>query len=73
MPWPKIEHARTILMRGTSADRQLDVYTRARASGADEEEACRQVVDWLIEETVWPVLITAEETVGPAELVRNRG
>lgn len=48
----EVEHARTILKRGTSADRQLDVYTRARADGAEPEEAGRQVVDWLIEETV---------------------
>jgi len=48
----EVEHARTILKRGTSADRQLDVYTRARAAGADKDESCRQVVDWLIEETL---------------------
>ncbi|MEM8952377.1 MAG: carboxylate-amine ligase [Pseudomonadota bacterium] len=48
----EVEHAHTILKRGTSADRQLDIYTRARADGAEPEEACRQVVDWLIEETV---------------------
>ena len=48
----EVEHARTILKRGTSADRQLDVFTRARAGGAEPEEACRLVVDWLIEETV---------------------
>ena len=48
----EVEHARRILMRGTSADRQLDIFTRAKAGGADQEEACRQVVDWLIEETV---------------------
>lgn len=48
----EVEHARTILTRGTSADRQLDIFTRARAGGADQEEACRKVVDWLIEETV---------------------
>lgn len=48
----EVEHARTILTRGTSADRQLDVYTRARAAGADQEESCRQVVDWLIDETL---------------------
>ena len=47
----EVEHARTILKRGTSADRQLDVYSRARAGGADQQEACRQVVDWLIDET----------------------
>ncbi len=48
----EVEHARMILQRGTSADRQLDVYTRARAAGSSEHEACCAVVDWLIEETV---------------------
>ena len=48
----EVEHARAILQRGTSADRQLDIYTRARASGADQHEGCCAVVDWLIEETM---------------------
>lgn len=48
----EVEHARTILQRGTSADRQLDVYTRARADGASEHEAFSAVVDWLINETM---------------------
>jgi len=48
----EVEHARTILTRGTSADRQLGVFTKARADGADAEEAHREVVDWLVEETV---------------------
>ncbi len=48
----EIEHARTILARGTSAHRQLAVYQAARAEGADAMEALRRVVDRLIEETV---------------------
>jgi len=44
--------ARHIVERGTSADRQLAVYARARAEGADEREAPLAVVDWLIEETL---------------------
>ncbi|MGI9434488.1 MAG: carboxylate-amine ligase [Geminicoccaceae bacterium] len=48
----EIEHARTILRRGTSADRQLDIFTHARAAGADEHEACCAIVDWLIEESM---------------------
>ncbi len=48
----EVEHARSILQRGTSADRQLDVYTHARASGADQHEACCAIVDWLIDETM---------------------
>ncbi len=60
---PEVEHARTILTRGTSADRQLGVYTRARADGAEREEALRQVVDWLIEETI-AGLALADEAAG---------
>ncbi len=45
----EVHHARTILARGTSADQQLEVYARARAEGADEQEAPRAVVDWLID------------------------
>lgn len=48
----EVEHARTILSRGTSADRQLAIYREAIADGAGEEEALHSVVDFLIEETV---------------------
>ena len=47
----ELEHARTILKRGTSAHRQLRVYEEARARGASEREALIAVVDWLIRET----------------------
>jgi len=47
-----VEHARQILERGTSGQRQLDIYQKARQGGADEPEARRAVVDWLIEETM---------------------
>jgi carboxylate-amine ligase len=45
----EVEHARTILTNGTSADCQLRVYKAALAEGADEREAQVRVVDWLIE------------------------
>ena len=48
----EIEHAREILARGTSAHTQRHVYGAALAAGADREEALRDVVDWLIDETV---------------------
>ena len=48
----EIEHAREILARGTSTHSQRHVWNAARTAGADTEEACRAVVDWLIEETV---------------------
>jgi glutamate---cysteine ligase / carboxylate-amine ligase len=57
----EIEHARDIVARGTSADRQLSIYREARLQGADEREALNAVVDWLIAETVVGV------ATGPAE------
>ena len=47
----EVRHVREILRRGTSADRQLQVYDEARAAGASEQEAPAAVVDWLIRET----------------------
>ncbi len=48
----EIEHARVIVARGTSADRQLAIYHSSLESGVSEEAALRNVVDFLIEETV---------------------
>jgi glutamate---cysteine ligase / carboxylate-amine ligase len=48
----EVEATRSIIERGTSADQQLAVYAQAQAAGADEQEASRAVVDWLIQETV---------------------
>jgi carboxylate-amine ligase len=47
-----VEHAWTILERGTSAHRQLAAYERGRAGGRSHREALEDVVDLLIEETV---------------------
>lgn len=47
----EIEHAREIVRRGTSAQRQLRIYTGARARGATDLEALRAVVEWLRTET----------------------
>jgi carboxylate-amine ligase len=41
-----------ILVRGTSADRQVATYDAAMANGADEPEALLAVVDFLVRETV---------------------
>jgi carboxylate-amine ligase len=43
----EVEHAREIVRRGTSADRQLAVYNDAIANGKGEDEALKQVVDLL--------------------------
>jgi carboxylate-amine ligase len=47
----EIEHAREIVRRGTSAQRQLGLYRQARARGATEREALQAVVAWLRIET----------------------
>lgn len=47
-----VEHARLIAAEGTSADRQIAVYDKAIADGADEKAALRSVVDHLIAETL---------------------
>ncbi len=47
-----VEHARVIAQRGTSADRQLDVYRKALAGGDDASTGLRKVVADLAEETV---------------------
>jgi carboxylate-amine ligase len=54
---PEVLRAREILDRGSSADRQLNVYARACAAGASEHVAAQAVVDWLIEETMVGVAI----------------
>ena len=48
----EIEHIKTILERGTSADRQVQTYTEALEQGASEEEALIAVVDFLTTETM---------------------
>ena len=47
-----VVYLRTILENGTSADRQLTAYKRARDEGADDKEALQAVVDHLCRETV---------------------
>ncbi len=47
----EVEHARTIVRRGTSAQRQLAIYREARGRGASDREALRAVVRWLRAET----------------------
>ncbi len=47
----EVEHARTIVARGTSADRQVEEFNRRLADGASREEALRGVVGHLIAET----------------------
>ena len=48
----EVEHARTIVGRGTSSHLQREACRKALQSGATREEALRAVVDLLIETTV---------------------
>ncbi|MDJ1160228.1 carboxylate-amine ligase [Chelatococcus sp. SYSU_G07232] len=48
----EVQCARTIVARGTSADRQLALYMEARGRGLDRHAALLGVVDWLALETV---------------------
>lgn len=47
----RVLNARNIVERGTSADRQLEVFKAAKAGGADDRAALEAVVDMLIERT----------------------
>ncbi len=48
----ELEHLRVIRDEGTSADRQLAVFQEALDSGASKDAALREVVDFLVAETV---------------------
>ncbi len=48
----EVEHARTIVERGTSSHMQAECYRKALRDGATREEALRAVVDALMEATV---------------------
>ena len=46
----ELEHARTVLENGTSADRQRAIFNDAVEAGYDREEALKSVVRNLVEE-----------------------
>ncbi len=48
----EINHAKTIVKRGTSAHRQLSVYKKSLEKGDSHELAIKKVVDWLRRETL---------------------
>ncbi len=48
----EVMHARRILERGTSAHWQIRTFDAAKAAGASDREAFREVVDMLIRETM---------------------
>ncbi|MEM6667404.1 MAG: carboxylate-amine ligase, partial [Pseudomonadota bacterium] len=47
----EVQHARTIIDRGTSADHQLRIFHKAVEGGASSREAQSAVVDWLVTQT----------------------
>ncbi len=47
----EIAHLDTILAAGTSADRQIDVFTRARDAGKRRLTALKETIDWVAAET----------------------
>jgi carboxylate-amine ligase len=53
----EVEYVYEILDKGTSADRQLDVYRESINDGATRDEALKAVVDNLIEETMQNVQV----------------
>jgi carboxylate-amine ligase len=48
----ELAHARTILARGSSAQQQVHIYSRARIAGRSRVQALKDVVDWLCATTV---------------------
>jgi carboxylate-amine ligase len=50
--WPEIAHARTIVDRGTSANRQIAAFNALASGGRSHPEAMQGVVDHLIIETL---------------------
>jgi carboxylate-amine ligase len=47
----EVDHARTILRRGTSADQQLKRYFAAREAGESRQAALTDVAEWLVTAT----------------------
>lgn len=48
----ELQHLKTILTRGTSAHRQINIYEQAKSQGHSSAEAGRAVAKWLMQETL---------------------
>lgn len=48
----EFERWRDILTEGTAADRQIDIYDESRAAGMTRTAALREVMAWLVDETM---------------------
>jgi carboxylate-amine ligase len=46
-----IKHLATIVAEGTSADRQIDIFTKAKAAGRKRLTAITDVIDWVAAQT----------------------
>ncbi len=49
-----IEHLNSIVSAGTSADRQIELFAKAKASGRKRLTALADVIDWVAAETLSP-------------------
>ena len=47
----EMEHLHTILAAGTSADRQIEIFSKAMAAGRRRLTALKEVIDWAAAET----------------------
>ena len=47
----EIAHLEEIVANGTSADRQVDIFTQAKAAGRQRLTAIKEVIDWAARET----------------------
>jgi len=48
----EVQHVKTVLKRGTSAERQIKCFEAAKAKGMSDEDALKAVVDALLKETL---------------------
>jgi carboxylate-amine ligase len=62
----EVAHARTVVTRGTSADRQLARYDAIKKLGGSEQAALVAVVDGIIEETVMRPALAKRASAIPA-------
>jgi carboxylate-amine ligase len=53
----EVDLARWIIAQGTSADRQLTLYTEALGRGLSSRDALAGVVDWLSAETMGDLVV----------------
>jgi hypothetical protein len=50
----EIRHLQVIAAQGTSADRQIEIFGKAKAAGRRRLTALKEVIDWAAAETQMP-------------------